>query len=231
MPALNFPDNPGIGTVFFTGEHFYRWNGTVWKSYYEGSSTDIKRLDDISHMFDGVRRTFPLTVNYASALVGQPEKYMIILGGVQQAPHTDYTTTIEGLAEITFQIPPDPILTFHGVSLAGTAPNSATQLLDGAVVPSKISTGGPSWSGLGTVYATTYAGSGNRLTGVSTNFNAGIQILNQGTQVGVATQINLTNPRFSGTFVSNELGDATINLSVQDLSADKIIDITSTLFL
>ena len=81
---------------------------------------------------------------------------MIILGGIQQAPHVDYTTSLEGSAEITFLIPPDPILTFHGVSLSGTSPNSATQLLDGAVTPAKISTGGPSWSGVGTVYAVNF---------------------------------------------------------------------------
>lgn len=229
MPALNFPDQPGIGTVFFTGEHFYRWNGTVWKSYYEGSSQDIKKLDDISHMFDGSRQTFPLTVNFTSALPGQPEKYMIILGGIQQAPHVDYTTSLEGSAEITFQIPPDPILTFHGVSLSGTSPNSATQLLDGAVTPPKISTGGPSWSGVGTVYAVEFSGGGSRLSGVTSTLNAGVQISRLGTQVGVGTQINLSKD-FETEFVTNGPGDATVNVSVSIPDVGEQINLTSFLF-
>jgi hypothetical protein len=227
MPSLNFPDQPGIGTVFFTGEHYYRWNGTVWKSYYEGSSQDIKRLDDISHMFNGVRQTFPLTVNASSALPGQPEKYMIILGGIQQAPHTDYTTSIEGSAEITFQIPPNEILTFHGVSLSGTSPNSATQLLNGAVTPPKISTGGPSWSGVGTVYAIEFSGGGSRLSGITSTLNAGVQVVAQNTQVGVVTQLNFVSPEFKASFNSNALGDATAEITIK---MPEGINITSFLF-
>jgi len=225
--GLNFPDSPGIGTVFFTGEFFYRWDGVKWTSFYEGSSRDIKRIDSIAHLFDGNRTTFPINVNGSPGLPGQPEKYMMSIGGVIQEPYSAYTTTDTHPAEVTFTIPPATGLTFHGLSLAGTSPNRTDTVLDGAVTPSKISTGGPSWSGVGTVYAVEFSGLGNRLSGVTTTLNAGVGISSAGSFVGVATQLNFFGDGNTFEFKSNALGDATIDISF----AKPDVDITSSMFL
>ena len=212
--GLNFPDNPGIGTVFFTGEFFYRWDGTKWRSFYEGSSRDIKKVDTIAHLFDGNRTTFPININGSPGFPGQPEKYLLNVGGITQEPYSAYSISETHPAEVTFVIPPKSGLTFHGLSIQGTSPNRTDTVLDGAVTPSKISTGGPSWSGLGTVNAVTFSGLGNRLTGVSSQFNAAVGISSAGSFVGIATQLNFIGAGNTFAFRSNALGDATIDISI-----------------
>lgn len=227
--GLNFPDNPGIGTVFFTGEFFYRWDGTKWRSFYEGSSRDIKKIDNIAPLFDGNRTTFPINVNGSPGLPGQPEKYLLNVGGITQEPYSAYTTTDTHPAQVTFLVAPDSGLTFHGLSLQGTSPNRTDTVLDGAVTPSKISTGGPSWSGLGTVSAVTFSGRGDRLTGVSSQFNAAVGISSGGSFIGIATQINFIGAGYTFAFRSNSLGDATIDLTNSAVGDSN--DITASLFL
>ena len=233
MP-LNFPDQPGIGTIHFTGEYFYRWDGLKWRSFYEGSSQDIKKIDSIASLFNGSRTTFPLNNNGSTALPGGAEKFLIILGGITQSAYADYETTLTAPAEISFYTPPAAGLTFHGLSLTGTSPNRTDTVLDGAVTPSKISTGGPSWSGVGTIYGQTFSGSGNRLTGVSTQFNAGVGIASAGFPIGIATQLNFIGAGNTFAFRSNALGDATIDISIAGGggggTGDATSDITGSLF-
>ena len=58
--ALNFPNNPGIGSVYndATSGFSWQWDGTVWKSYAASSSSNIKIIDDISASCNGVTQTF-----------------------------------------------------------------------------------------------------------------------------------------------------------------------------
>ena len=46
--ALNFPNSPGIGSVFTdtTSGFSWQWDGTVWKSYSQASSSNIKIIDN-----------------------------------------------------------------------------------------------------------------------------------------------------------------------------------------
>ena len=235
--GLNFPDIPGIGSVHFTGGFFYRWDGTKWISYHEGTSRDIKKLDNIAPLFDGSRTTFPLTTNGLTAAAGGAEKYLIVVGGIQQSAYADYETSLNSPAEITFFTPPESNLTFQGVSLTASSPNreadGGLNILDGSVTPIKLSTGGPGWSGVGTVYAQTFSGRGDRLTGVSSQFNAGVRIASAGVAIGIATQLNFIGAGNTFAFRSNALGDTTIDISIAGGGGgggDASADITGSLF-
>ena len=53
--ALNFPDNPGIGSVFVdTNSGFsFKWDGTVWNGFAGSSASEISNLDNIAGSFNG----------------------------------------------------------------------------------------------------------------------------------------------------------------------------------
>ena len=63
--AINFPDSPGIGSVFVdtTSGFQYKWTGVVWKSFTAAAAENISELDDISSSFDNSTTTFNLTTN------------------------------------------------------------------------------------------------------------------------------------------------------------------------
>ena len=52
--AIQFPNSPGIGSVFTdTDAGFsYEWTGVVWKSFTPAAANNIKELDDISSSFN-----------------------------------------------------------------------------------------------------------------------------------------------------------------------------------
>ena len=119
--ALNFPNNPGIGSVFTdsTSGFSYEWDGTVWKSYSPASASNIKILDDLQGSFNGSLQTFALTSNGVSVLPANAQSLIINLGGVVQEPGTDYTVST---TNITFTTAPEAALSFSGISLGPAVP-------------------------------------------------------------------------------------------------------------
>lgn len=160
--AINFPDSPGIGSVFTdtTSGFSYEWTGTLWKSYSANTVSNIQILDDISGSFDGIETTFNLTVSGSAVSPVNAQQIEIILGGIQQSPGVDYT--ISG-STVVFTTAPTNGLTFSG-KLLGTA-LSLNTIADGS--------------------------SGSGLIGVSTNFVSAIGIQSGGTAIGSGiTQLN-----------------------------------------
>lgn len=160
--AINFPDSPGIGSVFTdnTSGFSYEWTGSLWKSFSSGTVSNIQILDDISGSFNNSLTTFNLTVGTVAAVPANAQQLEIILGGIQQAPGVDYTVSS---STVSFTTAPTSGLTFSG-KLLGTALSLNT-------IP---------------------AGSdGSGLIGVSTNFVSAIGIQSGGTAIGSGiTQLN-----------------------------------------
>ena len=117
--AIQFPNNPGIGSVFTdTDAGFsYEWTGVVWKSFTPAAANNIKELDDISSSFDNSTTTFNLTIGGAAYSPVNAAMLQISLGGVIQEPSTDYTVST---STITFTTAPNAGLDFFGV-VRGTA--------------------------------------------------------------------------------------------------------------
>jgi len=117
--AIQFPNNPGIGSVFTdTDAGFsYEWTGVVWKSFTPAAANNIKELDDISSSFDNSTTTFDLTISGAAYQPRNAAMLQISLGGVIQEPSTDYTVST---STITFTTAPSSGLDFFGV-VRGTA--------------------------------------------------------------------------------------------------------------
>ena len=114
--AINFPNSPGIGTVFTdtTSGFSWQWDGTVWRSYSPASSSNIQILDDISGSFNGSTTTFALTSNAVSLTPANSQQLRIVIGGVVQSPGTDYYVST---SNIVFTTAPTAGLSFSGVSL------------------------------------------------------------------------------------------------------------------
>ena len=117
--AIQFPNNPGIGSVFTdTDAGFsYEWTGVVWKSFTPAAANNIKELDDISSSFDNSTTTFNLTIGGVAYEPKSAAMLQISLGGVIQEPTTDYTVST---STITFTTAPNAGLDFFGV-VRGTA--------------------------------------------------------------------------------------------------------------
>ena len=117
--AIQFPNSPGIGSVFTdTDAGFsYEWTGVVWKSFTPAAANNIKELDDISSSFDNSTTTFNLTINGVAYQPRNAAMLQISLGGVIQEPSTDYTVST---STITFTTAPSSGLDFFGV-VRGTA--------------------------------------------------------------------------------------------------------------
>lgn len=141
--AINFPDSPSVGDVFrdFDTGYKFEWDGYVWKSYADGSAANMRVLDDISASFNGSTQTFQLRENGSLYYPVSAQQLRIVLGGVVQAPNTDYT--ISG-ANITFSTAPLSGLTFSAVTLTPGLPLNS--IPDSSVTPIKLSSGGPSWN-------------------------------------------------------------------------------------
>ena len=117
--AIQFPNSPGIGSVFTdTDAGFsYEWTGVVWKSFTPAAANNIKTLDDISSSFNNSTTTFNLTINGVAYQPRNAAMLQISLGGVIQEPGTDYTISLD---TITFTTAPNSGLDFFGV-VRGTA--------------------------------------------------------------------------------------------------------------
>ena len=124
MQVLNFPDNPTLNQVYTdtSAGYTYVWNGSVWISFESASVNGIRELDNISGYFNGILTTFDLTIGNVpiSPHPIRPEQLIISLGGVIQNPGEDYQ--LVGNTKIEFQTPPDPSLSFHGLSVGTSLP-------------------------------------------------------------------------------------------------------------
>lgn len=119
--ALNFPDSPGIGSVFTdtTSGFSWEWTGAVWKSFTPAAAQNIKNLDDVSGSFDNSTQTFNLTIGGVTYYPRAANMLQISLGGIIQEPDTDYTVDFAN-GTITFTTAPNVGLDFFGV-VRGTA--------------------------------------------------------------------------------------------------------------
>ena len=117
--AIQFPNNPGIGSVFTdTSAGFsYEWTGVVWKSFSAAAANNIKELDDISSGFNNSTTVFNLAISGVAHEPRSAAMLQISLGGVIQEPNTDYT--VSG-STITFTTAPTTGLSFFGI-VRGTA--------------------------------------------------------------------------------------------------------------
>ena len=158
--ALNFPDNPGIGSVFVdTNSGFsFKWDGTVWNGFAGSSASEISNLDSIAGSFNGSTTTFALAKDSASVSPLSAVQLRVVLGGVTQTAGTDYT--ISG-SNITFTTAPLAGLTCT-ITQLGVALSLADPA-DGSVTPAKLSTGGPKWNSSGDFYISGIATANNGL--------------------------------------------------------------------
>ena len=148
MAAINFPDNPSTGDTYSSNGFTYKWNGTVWSSV--GISTtrisNIREVDDISSSFNGSTTQFGLAIGGSGVSPVTAQQMLISVGGVFQNPNQDFN--VSG-SNIIFTTAPASGLDFFGTILGTDL--SLNTITDTSVTPAKISTGGPSWSGDGTV--------------------------------------------------------------------------------
>jgi len=198
--AINFPDSPGIGSVFTdtTSGFSYEWTGTLWKSYSANTVSNIQILDDISGSFNTSDTTFNLTVGSSAVTPANAQQIEIILGGIQQSPGVDYT--ISG-STVIFTTAPTNGLTFSG-KLLGTALslNTIPANTDGSNLVSLNASELDS----GTVPVA-------RLSGVTTNLISAIGIQSGGTAIGSGiTQLN-----FVGTGNTFAVNGTTVDISIQ----------------
>ena len=198
--AINFPDSPGIGSVFTdsTSGFSYEWTGSLWKSFTASSVSNIQRLDDISGSFDNSETTFNLTVGSVAAVPANAQQLEIILGGIQQSPGVDYT--ISG-STVVFTTAPTNGLTFSG-KLLGTALSLNTIAAD---------TDG---SGLTNIPSSELTGALPAIDGSAlTNLNSGVGIKTAGGLVGYGASILDFRGSGISTITAPFSGISTINIT------------------
>ena len=161
MAAINFPDNPSLNQEYSSNGFRYKWNGTVWVSV--GISTtrvsNIREVDDISSGFNGSTTQFGLAIGGSGVAPVTNQQMIVSLGGVIQNPGQDFN--VSG-SNIIFTVAPASGLSFFATILGTDL--SLNTITDASVTPAKMSAGGPSWSGDGTVGIT----SGLTVVGVAT---------------------------------------------------------------
>ena len=161
MAAINFPDNPSLNQEYADKGFTYKWNGTVWISV--GITTtrvsNIREVDDISSSFNGSNTQFGLAIGGSGVAPVTAQQMIVSLGGVIQNPGQDFN--VSG-SNIVFTVAPASGLTFFATILGTDL--SLNTITDATVTPAKMSAGGPSWSGDGTVGIT----SGLTVVGVTT---------------------------------------------------------------
>jgi hypothetical protein len=158
--ALNFPNSPGIGSVFVdTNSGFsYKWDGTVWSGFVGQQPSEIKVLTDISSSFNGILTTFALAHDGSAVHPVNSAQLRVVLGGAVQAAGSDYTISTSNIVFTTAPIAAlDCAITLLGTALA------LNVLADESVTPGKLSTGGPKWNTSGDVYISGIATANNGL--------------------------------------------------------------------
>ena len=198
--AIQFPNSPGIGSVFIDSDSgfSYEWTGVVWKSFSPASTSNIKELDDISSSFDNSTTTFNLTIDSTAYNPVSAAMLQISLGGVIQEPTTDYTVSFAD-ATITFTTAPNAGLDFFGV-VRGTSVSiiSRDGVLDTLSVTG-VSTVGVV-TGATSIQSGVYYGDGSALTGIDATSlkDSGGNVKAQANPGGVVITGVLTSTSFSG---------------------------------
>lgn len=221
MSAINFPSNPGIGTIFVNvrSGFSYQWDGTVWNSYSPASVSSVEYIDDIAVSFNGLTQTFPLAVSGVPVRPASPQALLVSIGGVVQEPYVDYNVSD---SNITFTTPPLAGLFFFAVSYGSAFPVTQFALANGVATEGDFNVSGRlNVSGItsttslqvgsgvtvngssGIVSATGFHGDATRLYNV-----LGVQ--NSGTLIGVAKTINFSS-NLNATFDS---GITTVTASI-----------------
>jgi len=158
--TLNFPDSPGIGSIFTdtTSGFSYKWDGTVWNGFVGQSPSEIKVLTDISGSFNGVLTTFALAYDGSAVHPVNSSQLRVVLGGVVQSAGSDYTISTSNIIFTTAPIATlDCTITLFGTALSLSVPANES------VTPAKLSTGGPKWNTSGDVYISGIATANNGL--------------------------------------------------------------------
>jgi len=247
--ALNFPDAPTVNEVYTdnTSGFSFKWDGYVWQSFTPQSTKEIVILDDISGSFNDSTVTFALTESGIPFYPANAQQLRIVLGGVVQAPITDYTISS---SNITFTTAPSSGLTFSGVSLGPAVPIGTAIVADGSITPIKLSTGGPSWNTSGDLYVsgistvtnalgTVKIGTGNttlivegntRVTGILTIGTSSVTLNGTTDQVNVgsATTIHTSGFRI-GSSDLHSTGLSIVNLNSSGIGTFNDINFTGTL--
>lgn len=127
--ALNFPDSPVNGEIFFDedSQFYYSWNeqyGT-WTSRSPSSARGIKVIDDISGQFDGVETVFPLSSSGATISPTTTKQILVSLDGLDQVPDVDYT--VDGTI-IIFTVAPTNGLEFSAINIGSSFPVISSEL-------------------------------------------------------------------------------------------------------
>lgn len=138
--ALNFPNNPGIGSIFTdpASGFSYKWNGTSWTSYALANAGNILILDNISGGFNGSTTSFSLKSNGTDVFPASPAQLVITLNKLVQSPQIDYTVSS---SNIIFTTAPGIGTVFSGVSLGPAVPiNTIGIQSNSSSVSSQVST-------------------------------------------------------------------------------------------
>ncbi len=221
MSAINFPSNPGIGTIFVNvrSGFSYQWDGTVWNSYSPASVSSVEYIDDIAVSFNGLTQTFPLAVSGVPVRPASPQALLVSIGGVVQEPYVDYNVSD---SNITFTTPPLAGLFFFAVSYGSAFPVTQFALANGVATEGDFNVSGRlNVSGI-TSTTSLQVGSGVTINGSSgivsaTGFHGDatrlynvLGVQNSGTLIGVAKTINFSS-NLNATFGS---GITTVTASI-----------------
>ena len=212
--ALNFPDNPTLDHVYHdnTSGFAYKWNGVVWQSHNPFNRFSIKKIDDISSLFDGSAQSFTLQSQGNPVSIAGPELLRVVLGGIVQNPSVDYTANA---SSITFTTPPVFGLNFSAI-LNGS-PVTVETYTDGSITPQKLSAGRPNWNADGdvTVSRDLYVGAGATVSSIT---------VSAGATIG-----GLTYPTSDGSNGETLITDGSGNLSFGSFSTTIVTDTTPQL--
>lgn len=109
---LKPPSGGNIGGVKAGNNVTIASDGTISAAGGSGATGSFVILDDISPLFDGVRTTFPMTVNGALQTVEQVANLFLVVGGILQPSPS--TFTVVNREQIKFAFPPPTGATFSG---------------------------------------------------------------------------------------------------------------------
>ena len=237
--ALNFPDSPGIGSIFTdtTSGFSYKWDGTVWNGFVGQSPSEIKVLTDISGSFDGSETTFALAYDGSAVFPVNAAQLRVVLGGVVQSAGSDYTVST---SNITFTTAPIAALDCT-ITQLGTALSLSTPA-DESVTPAKLSPGGPKWNTSGDVYISGIATANNGLVvgvgltlGDNVKLNLGasndLQLYHDGSNslIDDAGTGSIVLKTYTSVKILNKTGDENILVATPDSSVALFYDATKHL--
>ncbi len=241
--ALNFPDSPVNGEIFFDedSQFYYSWNeqyGT-WTSRSPSSARGIKVIDDISDQFDGVETVFPLSSSGATISPTTTKQILVSLDGLDQVPDVDYT--VDGTI-IIFTVAPTNGLEFSAINIGSSFPvisselrcvNNSHDSLDHfpVFVDPDGANGNPSEARVSTtklkfnpitgeLFSTKLSGSGEGITNVSIS---GIDLSGDSTFTNIiATDVSVSSINSANITVTNDITVGRDITATGDISGNNI---------